>query len=1074
MGISLNVSNALQPLSVRLSEDLKSQTGDPFAPQWVVTQTEGMNSWLRIELANRLGIAANIRFCKPNDIISRIHQWCDPAGKTDLDEETTRWNLYTILGSDTFAGLFPEIKAYYGDNNIKRIALADELADLYDQYQVYRFEHIGEWNSSLLQGQASADWQGWLWQQLKSQTGGGHHDRVEMSDHILQALQDPEMQSLVRKRIGQLHFFGIAVITPYYLRLLHALSQCIDIHLYLINPAPGQHWMEDRSERQISALLQRRNIQRKNNIILQGNDLLLNWGRIIKETFGLLLQHDDFINRYDDSFAQPHHEPKTLLHRIQHDIYHNAIGDARQPIRLEDTADGSLVINGCFTPLREVEVLYNHLVKLVDESQGRFSARDILVMVNDIDLYAPYIHAVFRNAPYRFPFTIADETITADNNLFTAIRQILSLDPATFKAEAVLELLESPYVRNRFQIRDVAAMRTAVRQAGIVFSMDGREADATRQISWNHGLKRMLYGICMGGTPDYDDGRETVVPLDTDEGASAFERVRLIHFIQVLQERIREWDTPRTIAGWAEYLNGLVEDLVFASGEMEDEDYPKFVQMTEQMALLEAAHTDKVSFEVFRHSFLHRLSREKRSQSFAGAGITFCSLIPMRSIPFRVVAMLGMDNDKFPRKETPLSFSLLTQQRLPGDRNIKDNDRHLFLETLLSAKEHLYISHIARSARDAADLPPSSLVDELIDYVARRIPMDTDELRRHWVKIHPLQGFSRRYGSEGLVTYLNEDRFATGIQVPLATPEPPVFSFDTIDVEALSKFMQNPSKTYINKVLNVYFWEEDTLLPDHEPFEIDSFPQHQLKAAMVRKVQAVPEAEWIREQPTGTMPLHNLGLASVNLLQQSIDPYRTVFMEAVQGAEAREVEVRLPIAGSTLTGRIAEVNGNRYCCVCTSGDRLKYAVPYFVKYLALVAQGEIMDFVFIGRNITKKDSIEQVSIPAGAITQAEALDILESYVTFYKQGHQDYFPFFPALGNKDFDMIKGAWQAFQEDYEEALENEYNYTFSDEYITMAIGHGLFSEALYETLKANVHAVLDPLHQKLPLIFKPEKK
>ena len=115
MGISLNVSNALQPLSVRLSEDLKSQTGDPFAPQWVVTQTEGMNSWLRIELANRLGIAANIRFCKPNDIISRIHQWCDPAGKADLDEETTRWNLYTILGSDTFEGLFPEIKAYYGD-----------------------------------------------------------------------------------------------------------------------------------------------------------------------------------------------------------------------------------------------------------------------------------------------------------------------------------------------------------------------------------------------------------------------------------------------------------------------------------------------------------------------------------------------------------------------------------------------------------------------------------------------------------------------------------------------------------------------------------------------------------------------------------------------------------------------------------------------------------------------------------------------------------------------------------------------------------------------------------------------
>src|SRR5690606_25973970 len=153
---------------------------------------------------------------------------------------------------------------------------------------------------------------------------------------------------------------------------------------------------------------------------------------------------------------------------------------------------------------------------------------------------------------------------------------------------------------------------------------------------------------------------------------------------------------------------------------------------------------EKVGFDVFKHSFLNNLSLETRSGNFASGGITFCSLIPMRSIPFKVVSVLGLGFDKFPRKEVPLNFNLMQQNAKRGDRNIKDNDKHLFLETILSAQEHLYLSYIGKNSKDNASLPPSAIVDELIDYIASGINLDDALVRQQLVFQHPLHNFTKQ------------------------------------------------------------------------------------------------------------------------------------------------------------------------------------------------------------------------------------------------------------------------------------------------------------------------------------------
>ena len=260
MSIHLNVSNSLQTLAELLAVDLKSTDQNPFVKQWVVTQTEGMNSWLKQTIARENGIAANIHFCKPNDIITEIYRKSIRNGKSIVNTEDIRWCIYGLLSNPAFLNSYPSTASYYEGNDIKRIALSDELADLFDQYQIYRHETIQLWNAKLMHGESPDSWQEWLWVNLKLKLGDNYEDRVQMANTLMDALLDPAMQVAVKLNIPSLHLFGLAVITPYYLNIFYTLAKFMDIHLYLVNPCPKEIWMDYKSEQQITKLLRKKNI----------------------------------------------------------------------------------------------------------------------------------------------------------------------------------------------------------------------------------------------------------------------------------------------------------------------------------------------------------------------------------------------------------------------------------------------------------------------------------------------------------------------------------------------------------------------------------------------------------------------------------------------------------------------------------------------------------------------------------------------------------------------------------------------------------------------------------------------
>jgi len=1041
MGLQLNVSNSLKDLADQLATGLKQHAGDVFQKQYLVTQTDGMNNWLTIQLASKMGIHANTKFLKPNDIVNQLYFWMGGESSEVLASDHLKWLIYNLLDERVFVLRFKTIAAYYPGDDVKRIALAGKVADLFDQYQVYRPELLDEWNNATIEEVKVEEWQKYLWIKVKEKMGDELTDKTSMIRYIIEQLNAPVQQQKVLTRLPQLHIFGVSIITQLHIHLFNELSKYCAVSFYLLNPAPLVYWLDDKTEKQIARMGQLQKMQGKKPMQLEGtgNTLLISWGKVIQETFGLLFENDTFLNVYNDTtVTEPTMSDRdTLLQKIQNDIFYNNDAANRIPLVAKDLTDESLTINACYTPVREVEVLYNYLVHLVDEKKEQLSPRDIVVMVSDIDAYAPYIKAVFKTAVCQFPFTIADESVQAGDSLFTAIEAILSITADSFKAEEVMQLLDSHYIRERFDITEPTLLRKVVSMANIRFGIEGSSDDDTDLVSWNNGLQRIRYGICMSGLDEYSIGTETIYPLDVAEGADALELVRFGHFIDVLKWYVLDRIHPRNLAAWGQHMLNLADNLVFKSDSNEaDEDYQRLLQYIENLNLLTETYNEAVSYDVFKHSFLHIIASETRSHSFAVGGITFCSLIPMRSIPFKIVALLGMNFDKFPRRETPLSFNLMEQKRRKGDRNVKENDKHLFLETVLSAQQYLYISYIGRSAKDNSIHPPSALVDELVDYVESGITEPGIKVRERLITTHPLHGFSQKYFQNiaGLYSYLGGETNGDS-SVPkntTAIKEGKIFDWSEIPVSALLSFFKNPFKWYYNKVPGIYYNEEEVLLPDTELFELDGLQQWQLKNDLLQLDEQAAEAYRIRALKTGNAPLKHMSDILIASTMETVAPVKQLINDCVGDEAPAEILINIQIEDSVIAGKLGNVYNDKMLVISFSKNHYKYLLETYLKYVLVTAQGLPLELNYIAASENNR-----YTIPVNTMNQKEALQLLHQWLAFFKNGHTNIFLLYPELSENPLKMASLEFDKFTDTIGKFLGR-----YSNEFIQNELDNGLF--------------------------------
>lgn len=838
----------------------------PLAGEVIVVPHPGMGRWLEQRYAQRFGIAACLDLVLPAKLVWRTLTLLEPGlpAQSGYERAALRWRLHALIEERAGTRGFEVLGRYVheGDDRLRAWELAERLADAYDQYLVYRPDWLARWERGELVGLPSAHeaWQARLWREVRSAIGEPHRAEL-VAKHAERLAGDARgLESAAPHGWPErITVFGVSTLPPPHLRFLAALATRVPTRWYQLEPS--DEWWGDlvlgRERRRLAAEFARDGVPEAERHLAVEHPLLEAWGRIGRDFVRLLYE----TLALDDETV-PAEEPDTQLGWLR--CTFAALDPAVAPPPAPDT---SLAVVGCADPLREVEVLHDALLARF-EADPTLTPRDVVVMTPRYADYAPLIEAVFGAAPepQRLPYTLADRT-AATHPLVHAFGRLLRLPQSRLAASEVLDLLAVPAVARRagFDGDAVARLAAWVEATRIRWGLDAADraragVGAYEDFSWHAGLDRLLLGYAHGSDDALVAG---VLPYVELEGQGAMPAGAALRFVDRLSDWRARLAHPRRASAWPRVLAELVDE--FFEAALADADESAAVQslraaIGELAASLaaggsapagadEAGAPDRMlAADVVRAALESALAEPERRQRFLATGITVCAMVPMRNVPFRVVCLLGLDDGAFPRREADSSLQLMRAAPRAGDRSRSDDDRYLFLEAILAAREALHLSYVAVNAKDGAARPPSPVVQELVDFVVSCHPAGVrDAVRRSLVASAPDAPYdpSRYAGGAGSYDRAWEPsaRALAGAAVPqgpfavavaAATAQAPRIALD--DVLA---YFRNPASDYARRVLRLERGEIDAP-EDDEPFELDGLERHRLDELLLRRVLREP------------------------------------------------------------------------------------------------------------------------------------------------------------------------------------------------------------------------------------------
>src|SRR6266496_558313 len=497
------------------------------------------------------------------------------------------------------------------------------------------------------------------------------------------------------------------------------------------------------------------------------NELLGANGKVGRDFLNLIAgltpvaEHEDFV-----SPAKAESGAAPVLVEIQSDIFELKSGTAKVK-RFIAPSDRSLQIHSCHSIVRELEVLHDHLLELFQEDSA-LKPKDIIVMMPDVSIYAPFIDAVFgvpENPKHKIPYSVADREARAGSGIIDTFFRILEIMPGRFTASEVFAILEAPAVQRCFGIApaEMETMRRWVDECAIRWGIDAQHRErlglpAFAENSWRHGLDRMLMGSAL--RPENRQLFEEILPFDEIEGSNAELLGNFVEFVERLFQCASEFSKSRPLSDWQRDLRETLDAFLEAE-EVAQRELNRLRSAIAALGEIGAASQNEsaVPLDVVVAQLEYSLEESSSGAGFLSGQLTFCALKPMRSVPFKVVCLLGLNDTAYPRHDRATGFDLVAQHPTRGDRNIRDGDRALFLEALLSAREVFYLSYIGQSLRDNQPLPPSVLASELLDYISENFHVAIDQ----FVIKHPLQAFSpRNFQNNGRLFSYSADNCAAG------------------------------------------------------------------------------------------------------------------------------------------------------------------------------------------------------------------------------------------------------------------------------------------------------------------------
>jgi len=1055
-GFFLHRSNRTEQLLEALVEVVREPASDdPLAPECIAVQGRGMERWLSMSLSRHLGVWARPEF----PVVRELLESC---ADRIIGEEAERGRFdpgpLTFAFADALTGLvetapFRTVASYLeGDDGGRRLmGLAERLALIFDAYATQRPDWLAAWSSGrrvpeLIPDAEVAGWQAILWKTVLERSGDRSHDA-----RMRETIDAIDAGAVGRDGLpARISVFGLSSISPLHTHVLAALARVVPVHLFVL--APTDAWWGDlRSLREQWRAARRGGepvaASADERAAIEGHPLLAAFGRLGRDFQQSLESSVDYLEPGPERFIDPLVESLTeaerpsLLRRLQSRMMRlDAGGDSGIEAAAED--DPSLRIHVCHSPQREVEVLHDRLLDLF-ERDPTLEPDDVVVMSPDIERHAPLIGAVFarRSAESgrpHIPYRIADRSIVITREGVAAFLQLLDTISGRFAAAPVLDLLAMPSVARRHGLDadDVARLDRWVERAGIRWGLDGAQRveeglpdDDVH--TWRYGLDRLLLGVAMDpGDAAPWEGR---LAVDGVEGEDARLVGVLASFIESLawaRSRARRNAGP---SEWAGFFRELCDRFV-----SETEDNAHHLQNLRDAfdSLARCAELSGSTFELglpaVRGLLLRSLRASTPSYGFLSGGVTFCEMVPMRSIPFRVVCMLGLDDDAFPRIRRAPGFDLMGRHARLGDRSTRDDDRSLFLEALLSARDHLVLSYVGRDVRDGEPRPPSVVVSELVDAVREEIGAPAADALPGWIVQHPLKAFSPRYfgghdeGLEGdaepvhLTSYDSAAlRGARALSAPREDSEPFASAGDAfvphdeapdrLELKDLVDFLRHASRRFLRETLELRVDSPEAPERDREPAGLDPLARWRVGDAVLQGIiEGVPDdATAARLRAAGDLPPGALGdqwLEDVTLEAHRLAQKQ---VEVAGFAPLDHLDVDLEVGGVRLVGRVQGMTGPTRvrCSFAKLGGTSE--LDAWIEHLAVCATrggDDAFETILIGRQHESSTLVRFLPV-------SDASERLEELVAIWRAGRERPVPFFPKSARVYAEKLDGVSDA---------------------------------------------------------------
>ncbi|MEO1023541.1 MAG: exodeoxyribonuclease V subunit gamma [Bacteroidota bacterium] len=865
----------------QLADCLAEVTLNPLNPEWMIVQNREIKQWIHTQLATIHGVSANVTFSFPDELTWKLYRFIHPELPKRLpsDRDAMELQIFDILTTNS-----DWCTRITGINRAEIsemdvLPLARSVADVFDQYQFFRPHWLKQWK----QGKRNTPfpeerWQQSLWELLNHHFNG----QPARSDAFSTLLQPDVLQALIPHLPKRLFVFGLSTFSGSFIRLIEALSGILDVFIF-----------DDWSTTSVSA------------------PLAVDWRAPQKDLNKVLA-------------GIPH------AYTILDDTQHRA-----------SVFPPEIHVHSCHSIKREVEVLWDQCLGMLEDDR-QCEPTDLLILVPDIDTYAPYL-----SAP---PKELKDDVFLfgwKDSTVMDALKHVIHFLTSEHKANDCMDILRIPFVGSSFGISTVEI--ELISQWMMKFqTRRGVEPDEWNVSSFYQLLKNLYFGYAL-------DVSDTVVwDAFPDVNISNNDQLvvlgRLSSFIRSIRDNIQFLDRKRSFSEWVDWIRNIALHFI---GDTDHAKTQELYRVIERLQAVSSHLEQNITFET-AWKWMDPWLTQKGASSFGmNRGITISTYIPIRGLPYKAVFLLGFNEETFPRKPDRPSFDLISRNPLPGDRIQQADDRLWFSELLMHTDTQLHISYIGQNLYSDDESLPSVLIDEL------KWNKQDGQFRLIEHK-HPRTGLNPAYFTSDEFFSFDTHRASLSSRIAHLPEEVPGFFDDVYSLELpelitpdeLARFFVQPFKWMLNTHFNVAEGYDQLRLEDRELFELHALNRYRLSANLLDAHSADDElrAELARKFAlSGILPTGFVGEHYLAEVAKSIEPLHALFHEFDQ---VEQVDVDIPLGTLLCKGPIYGVIESKRMVIQPGRLKPEHMVQAWVLLLLASTRGVNQTVLYSLENVS--------------------------------------------------------------------------------------------------------------------------